>query len=150
MGIDLLASYSAKGVKHILSKKVKLYTLEEYEHCFIRIYKEEVTIQQANEFAESIMQSIDFMVHPHPDHKRTILTGVLIAEKGCSAAVNDFVAAYHNQRIFWFFMHGWCEARLVLADLRQGAVVHSKRRTSRHLGKMYNIPVTAEAKELQE
>lgn len=142
LGIDLLASYSLRDEKHMLTKGITLYALEEYEHCMVDVFEQVVTLRQAQEFADRVSRSIEWMVHPHPDHKRTILTGVLVAEKGCEQAVRDFVARYHSEKVFAFYIKGWCEVRLVLANLSDGTVAHRNNRSSRHLGRMYAIPAT--------
>jgi hypothetical protein len=140
LGVDLIATFFLRGEKHMLTKNIKLYALEEYEHCMVRVFHDKVTLSQAEAFAERINQSIEFMVRPHPDHKRTILTGVMVAEQGCDEAVCDFAAKYRSQRVFQFYMKGWCEIRLVLVNLQDGRVTYRADHNSRHLGRMYMIP----------
>jgi hypothetical protein len=140
LGVDLLATYSLRDEKHMLTRKITLYALEEYEHCLVHVFEQELTLQQAAQFAEGVSRSMALMVHPHHDHKRTILTGVLIAEQGCQEAVKNFVARYHREKIFQCYMKGWCEVRLVLVDLCGGTVAHRANSKSRHLGRMYKIP----------
>ncbi len=140
LDIDLLATFFIRGEKHMLTKNIKLYALEEYEHCMVRVFHSKVTLPEAAAFAVRINQSIAFMVHPHPDHKRTILTGVMVAEQGCDDTVRDFVAKYRSQKVFQFYMKGWCEVRLVLVNLQDGSVTYSTDRNNRHLGRMYMVP----------
>lgn len=137
--VDLLATYSLRDEKHMLTKSITLYAQEEYEHCLVRVFREEVTLLEAQDFAGRICRDMLLMVRPHPDHKRTILTGVLVAEQGCEEAVKDFVAKYRSQKAFRCYLMGWCEVRLVLADLSEGTVVHRANHASRHLERMYRI-----------
>jgi hypothetical protein len=64
----------------------------------------------------------------------------MVAENGCDEEVRTFIRKYHSQKTFCFMMHGWCEVRLVLADLKEGSVAFCNKWHSRHLGKMYGIP----------
>ncbi len=140
LGLDLLATYSLRGEKYMLSKKIQIYALEEYEHCLVRVCPKPVTLQEAQIFAQQVQGAVAALVRPHADHKRTILTGVLVAEAGCENGVPAFIRKYYSQKSFHCMLHGWCEVRLVLADLHTGTVAFCNKRHSRHLGKMYSIP----------
>ncbi len=132
-----LASYRVHGEKYMLTKRIKLYAIEEFEHCLVRKYGAEITDQDITEMTEKITSSIELLVKPGPDHMRTYLTGVLIAEKGCALSVPDLVRKYRFQRSFKFGFEGWCEIRLVLIDLSTGTVVHHPR--EKRLGKFYHF-----------
>lgn len=135
---DLMATCNIRGEKYMFSKSIKVYTVEENEHCFVKVYGNIVTDEQIQEFADSIKKTIEAIVKPHPDHLKTILTGVVIAEQGCTDYVKKFVTNYRYQRSFMFCLKGWCEVRLVLVDLSQNTVSHHAK--NEKLKMLYNIP----------
>lgn len=135
---DLMATCNIRGEKYMFAKSIKVYTVEENEHCFVKVYGNIVTDEQIQEFANSIKKVIETIVKPHPDHLKTILTGVVIAEQGCTDYVKRFAASYRYQRSFMLCLKGWCEVRLVLVDLSQNIVIHHPK--DEKLKILYNIP----------
>ena len=84
------------------------------------------------DFATVLKGSIAQLVHPHADHIKTVLTGVLIAGNGCEGDVYNIVTAFRFSKAFKWYLHGWCEIRFVVVDLRENAIVHNLGRWSRY------------------
>ena len=128
---DLVAEYIVRHERCAFTRKLLLYAQEEYEHCFVRTYAKALAASQVLDFAGLLKGSIDHVVKPHADHVRTILTGVMITDKGCEPDVLSAVTKFRFSKPFKFYLHGWCEIRLVVVDLLDGAVFHNLGKTSR-------------------
>ncbi|ACB85123.1 hypothetical protein [Natranaerobius thermophilus] len=135
---DLLTSCNIKGVKYMLTKKAKVYTVERNEHCLVNLFNNPVNLERLKDVADKVIDSIDYLVEPHPDHMKTIITGVIIAEYGASEEGENFVMTFRYQKPFMFYLKGWCEVRLVLVDLYQQKLVHNPK--DKEVVKLYNIP----------
>jgi hypothetical protein len=83
------------------------------------------------DFAEVMKGSIEHLVRPHPEHVRTVLTAVMITDQGCEPDVLMAVKKFRFSRPFKFYLHGWCDIRLVLVDLLNGTVFHNLGKWSR-------------------
>jgi len=120
---DLYASFYMKGEKYVLSKKFKIYSLENNEHCLLKVFPSEITRKDVHHFAEVVVQTIDKLVEPHLDHMKTIITGVLVASHGTTSDCQKFVKGYRHSKPFMLYLKGWCEVRLVLVDLKEDSVI---------------------------
>ena len=123
-GFDLLASYRMRGERYLLKKSVTLYGVEEYEHCLVRVLSGEATHDELASMTERLVQSIPHLVKPHPEHMRTCLTGVAIAETGSTPSALTYARRFRYNKSFRFGLHGWCHIRLVLVDLFNNVVAH--------------------------
>jgi hypothetical protein len=137
--VDLISEYIVRHERSAFTRKLVLYAQEEYEYCFIRTYDKPLSISQVLDFADLLKGSIEHFVQPHSDHVKTILTGVMITDKGCHSDVFRVVTKFRFSKPFKFYLHGWCEIRLVVVDLLNGAVFHNLGKSSRFKRQLMNF-----------
>lgn len=140
--LELCASYSLKITKNsILLRSIPFYSIKESEHCFVRIIDKRVSIENLMNFTEEIKLAGDEIINPNENHKKTILTCVVISRKGIEDSVIDYVEKFKFQKSYCLYLHGWSEMRIVLIDLMDNTMYHNikKRKQKEQIETFYKI-----------
>ncbi|MBS3970505.1 MAG: hypothetical protein KGZ94_10395 [Clostridia bacterium] len=120
--MDLYAHFYQTNQKYFGSKKITLWRLDNEEHCFTK-YFEYIDIFCVNQMVEALKIALDRLVKPHPDHMKTVITGVIVANGKVPLEVIKAVKKFSYKKVFKLYLFGWAEIRLVLIDLSSRQVI---------------------------
>ncbi|OWZ84322.1 hypothetical protein [Natranaerobius trueperi] len=137
---QLLASYNIKAEKYMFSKDVKIYTVEQNEHALVKLFNHSINLNQVKEVIETVKNSINELVEPHPDHMKTVLTCVIVTEHSADKESKDFISRFRYQKPFLFYFKGWCELRMVLIDLNNKELIYHPK--DKEVVNLYKLPET--------
>lgn len=136
---DLFAKYYIRTERYILTKKTKVYGLENNEYILLK-YFESMDLASLNEFKETLISSIDHVVDPHGEHMSSIITGVVVTDlplNVISDQVADSARKFKYHKGFSFGLKGWVDIRLLIVSLKDGIVISNRK--GREVEKVYLI-----------
>jgi len=123
--LDLYAHFYQNNEKFFGSKRVNLWRMTTDEHCFLKIY-DSLDAAQVEDMVNALKLIISYVVKPSHDHMKTILTGVIITNNTVSSETIDYIEKFRYSQSFKFYLHGWCDLRLILINLSSGQVFTNK------------------------
>ncbi|SKA79344.1 hypothetical protein SAMN05443428_10339 [Caloramator quimbayensis] len=134
--INIFAKYFEKTGRTLITQRDVIDAFENYEYCFIKTY-ENISLREIIEFEEFLKHAAQIYVKPHSEHMCTHVTGIMVS-KGiindeCIKEINKF----KYSKSFKFMLHGWCDVRLIVADLFSDAVITNK--AGKSVKKVYEV-----------
>ena len=127
--LDLYGRFYMTTERYLLTKKAKIFGIENNEHILVNKI-DNLDASKLSEFIGSIIDSIDHIVDPHPEHMSSIVTGVLVIDdsiKILSDEIVDDVIKFKFHKGFSFGLRGWVDVRLLIVSLKDGIVISNKK-----------------------
>ncbi|HEX77018.1 MAG TPA: hypothetical protein G4O03_01205 [Dehalococcoidia bacterium] len=144
--LDLYARSHVRSEKFFLTKKVTLGAWETNEHCLVEGHPAKIYPSQLQDFTEFLVRAAGELVKPHAEHMSSLVTGVLVAERGFDPEAIRIGTRFKHSRSFRFGLCGWYSICLLLVDLSSGQVYASP--NGREVMKSYQPkPVSQESRE---
>lgn len=139
--VDLRATFQVTGSKHMISKKIVLFTIREAEYCFVRKFDRRISAADVLSLTDLLEGSLDELVEPSPEHKKTTLTGVIIAGDGIDSDAEELIRRYKKTKNYKYLMHGWSEIHIVAADINNEKIIHNVRAYNdrKYLNRLYDF-----------
>lgn len=127
--VEFCASYYSKITKSsIFSRSIEMYSVKEYEYSFIRAMDKKISIEDIDDFTSEVREAGDKVIKPDDQHKKTVLTCVMVSEKGIEDSVVKYTKKFKCEKCYRYYFHGWSEMRIVVVDLADDMVYHNERR----------------------
>lgn len=126
LSCDLYARSYIKNEKYFLSKKAKVYSYENHEHCLVK-YFPWLGMKELDEFLDDLKHAANKLVVPHEEHMSSIITGIIVASQRPNADAIERVKGYKYHKSFAFGFRGWADVRLILVHPQSGEVTTNKR-----------------------
>ena len=123
--VDLRADYYVTGTKHMISKKIKLFEIEEAEYCFVKKFPRQIDGGDVNHLTHTLERAVEDLVHPDKNHKRSVITGVMITDSGIDPEALKIAKSYKKVTNYNMMVFGWSEIRLVLVDVAGEKIYHN-------------------------
>jgi hypothetical protein len=123
---DLYAKSFVKNEKFFFTRKAKVYSFENYEHCLVKYYAQ-ISMQELDDFIESLKDAAGKLVVPHEEHMSSIVTGVLVVERQPDPEIADAVKRFKFHKGFAFGFKGWVDIRLILVQPDCSEVITNKK-----------------------
>ncbi len=123
---DLYAKSFIKNEKYFLTKKAKVYSYENHEHCLIK-YFDRLGLEDLDIFLDDLKVVTDRLVIPHREHMSSIVTGVMVVAKEPGADVIEGVKGFKYHKSFAFGFKGWVDIRLILVNPPKSDVITNKK-----------------------
>ena len=136
MEFQLFAKSFIRNERYIASKKLTVYAFENNEFTFAKTF-EELGETELYRFIDQLKGATEDYVNPHSEHMSTVITGVLIVEKGLEEGLKNIVKNFKFMRSFAFGLKGWVYIRLLAIDLDKGEVICNKR--GREIKKIFEV-----------
>ncbi len=127
--LDLYGRFYMTTERYLLTKKAKIFGIENNEHILVNKI-DNLDASKLSEFIGCIIDSIDHIVDPHPEHMSSIVTGVLVIDdsiKILSDEIVDDVIKFKFHKGFSFGLRGWVDVRLLIVSLKDGIVISNKK-----------------------
>lgn len=136
---NLYARYYIRTERYMLSKKAKIYGLESHEHILLK-HLDSLDEHSINDFTDCIVNSIEEVVEPHPEHMSSIVTGVMVVENSLSNLGSDLVNSvrkFNYHKGYSFGLRGWVDVRILIVSLKDGIVISNKK--GREVEKLFKV-----------
>lgn len=136
---QLFAKSFIRSERYIASKKLTIYAIENNEFTFVKTFTklEEKGFEQ---FTENLLRATEDYVDPHSEHMSTVITGIIVVEKGIEEGLRRMIEKFKFMRSFAFGFKGWVYIRLLVVDLDKGEVICNRR--GREVKKFYQVNET--------
>ena len=123
--LDLYAHFYQRNERYFATKNINLWRLDTEEHCLVKVF-DHISQENLYQMTEVLKESISHLVHPHPDHMKTYITGVIISEGPVSNQLAKDIECFKYSKSFKFSLYGWCDLRLVVFDSSSQQVFYNK------------------------
>ncbi|MFW6301847.1 MAG: hypothetical protein ACOC1W_04900 [Bacillota bacterium] len=120
---DLYGFCRLDNERYIATRSVKIWEFIDYEHVLVRIVEDFSTDFYHQGFLEELVEEL---VDPHPNHHQTYITLVEIVKKELGQEDIQWIRKFKYSRTFRLGLRGWCDVRLVVADISQEQVYTNK------------------------
>ena len=120
--LNLYARSHVRSEKFFISKKATLGAWETNEYCLVEGHSAKVYAPQVQDFTTFLVNAADELVKPHKEHMSSVVTGILVSERGFDPEAIHIGTRFKRSRSFWFGLRGWCSVCLLLVDLSSGQV----------------------------
>ncbi len=126
---DLYAKYNLRSERYVLSKKAKIYGIENNEHTFFK-YFDSIRESDFNKITSEIINNVQDIVKPHPEHMSSNVNLVIIVDSNLSDIDEELIKVikkfkYHKG--FLFGLRGWADFGLILYSLKDELVITNKK-----------------------
>lgn len=116
---DYYAFCEIANEKYLGHKSVKIYSYNDYEHCFVD-NQPDLNLNFLTE--EFFYNSIDELIENRRNHHQSYLTFILVVEGGVSKEAAEEIKNINLSKSFWFGIRGWVDLRLIVVDLDDNSV----------------------------
>ncbi|MFQ6122014.1 MAG: hypothetical protein ACE5LA_03020 [Dehalococcoidales bacterium] len=123
--VDLYARSHVRSEKFFVTKKVTLGAWETNEHCLVEGHPARIYAPEVQDFIAFLVNAANELIKPHKEHMCSLVTGIMVSERGFDPEAIRIGIRFKHSRGFWFGLHGWYSVCLVLVDLSSGQVYAS-------------------------
>ena len=120
--LDLYACCHVRNEKFLATKKLTLGAWETNEYCLVEGHSAKVYAPQVQDFTVFLVNAADELVKPHKEHMSSVVTGILVSERGFAPEAIHIGTRFKHGRSFWLGLRGWYSVCLLLVDLSSGQV----------------------------
>lgn len=120
--LDLYAHFYQTNQKYFGSKRINLWRVDNEEHCLVKKH-ETISRIDVDQMTSLLKAAVDRLVNPHPDHMKTVITGVMITKEPLGSEIKPLIEKYGYKKSFKFYLFGWAEVRLIALDLCSKTVI---------------------------
>lgn len=125
--LPFMAIYRRRDERYMLSKKVKVYGVENLQLVFTSICKEQITLEYLKSFQQAIEKKMFQYIPNDNEHMSTIVVGITITDQEVEKETIKGVKRYRRIKFLKFGLHGWVEMYASVVSLKDRAIyVHPK------------------------
>jgi hypothetical protein len=132
---DVLAVSNMVFGRHFISKQDIVDRYESNEYIMIKSYEnlDEASIEDVMDYLKKLTETY---IKPHKEHKSSYITVVLACDNTPNENIIKKIKSFRCSKIYKFYLHGFCEVKLVLVDLKDLTVITNK--AAKSVKKVYN------------
>ncbi len=123
--LDLYACSHVRSEKFFLTKKATLGAFETNEYCLVEGHSAKISAPEVQDFTAFLVNAAGELVKPHKEHMSSVVTGILVSERGFDPEAIHIGTRFKRDRSFRFGLRGWYSVCLLLVDLSSGQVYAS-------------------------
>ncbi|MBU2535304.1 MAG: hypothetical protein KKD83_03940 [Chloroflexi bacterium] len=120
--LDIYACCHVRNEKFVVTKKATLGAWETNEYCLIEGHSAEIYAPKVQDFIAFLVNAAGELVKPHKEHMSSVLTGILVSERGFDPEAIHIGTRFKYSHSFWLGLRGWYSVCLLLVDLLSGQV----------------------------
>ncbi|MBA7557475.1 hypothetical protein ES705_50233 [subsurface metagenome] len=120
--LDLYACSHVRSEKFFATRKITLGALETNEYCLVEGHSARIYTPTVQDFINFLLNAAHKLVKPHKEHMSSVVTGILVSERGFDPEAIHIGTRFKHSRSFWFGLRGWYSVCLLLVDLSSGQV----------------------------
>ncbi len=120
---DLYAFCEVTNEKYLVTRSLKIYQYNDYEHCLVESRKSFSRGKIRDDFFQ---RCISELLEVESGHHQSYLTYVQVVSEPLSEEDIAFLENYKFATSFWLGIRGWCDLRLVAVDLSREQIYVNK------------------------
>lgn len=120
--LHFMALYKRRDEKYMISKKVKVWGVENQQFIFATTSDGPVTMDFFQQFSNSIQQTLPEYIPDKQDHMSTVIVGVIVTEHAVDDDAVKGVIRYRKLKFFKYGWHGWAEMYVGIVCLQDNSV----------------------------
>lgn len=125
--LPFMAIYKRRDERYMLSKKIKVYGVENQQLVFTSVCQEKITSNYIKEFQKAIEANMFEYIPEDDEHMSTIILGITVIDQEIDEKTVKEVKRFRKLKFLKFGFHGWLEMYAVLINLKDNSVyVHPK------------------------
>lgn len=118
------ATFHVDGANYFLMKSAVIARQESYEYVFFA-EEENLTQERVKELDALAWEEGFSRIHPHPEHRNSDVTLVMLAGNVDDAAMNC-VKKLHHYKSYKFGLWGWTNYRVIILDEARGRLTYNR------------------------
>lgn len=127
--LPFLAIYKGRDERYMVSKKIKIYSVENQQLIFATVCNE-LNKEVVKQFQTTIEKNMFSYIPNHHEHMSTVVIGMLITNQKVDQSVIKEVRLFRKLKFLKFGFHGWIEMYLVMINLYDQTIhIHPKGRS---------------------
>ncbi|NMA48941.1 MAG: hypothetical protein GX947_04125 [Tissierellia bacterium] len=126
---EMYAQYNLRSERYILTKKAKIYGIENNEHTFFK-YFESLRESDFNKIVSNIIENIEQIVKPHKEHMSSNVNAIIVVDSSIEELDSDLIKLIKNfkyQKGFAFGFKGWADFGVILYSLKDELAITNKK-----------------------
>lgn len=128
--LAFMARHFRRDEKYMISKRVKIWGVENQQYIFVTARREPVTKQFLHQFQKEIRGRIEDYVLKHKEHMSTIFIGMVVTDQPLDEQLAKGVMRYRKIKWIKYGLYGWAEVYVAVVDLTQEKIyIHPKGKT---------------------
>lgn len=125
--IAFYAVHHRRDERYMLSKKIKVYGIENQELAFTTVCESAPTLPQVQDFKQMLERQYERHIDAHEEHMSTVVYGIIVTEEDLTEDVAKEVKKYRKLKFLKFGLHGWIEYYIIVVNPHTKRVwVHKK------------------------
>ncbi|TXL63938.1 hypothetical protein FHP05_09600 [Cerasibacillus terrae] len=125
--LSFLAQYRRRDERYMLSKKIKIYGIENQQIIFATACEKAITSNFLKDFYEKIETNLDNYIIKHEEHMSTIILGMIVTNHDIDQKVLKDAKKFRKIKFLKFGLHGWAEIYLAIVNpKKKNIIIHSK------------------------
>lgn len=127
--LDFYAEYQRRDEKYLMSKSIKVWSVENQQYVFVKSQEKSVTKEDIRLFAKEIDRHIQSFVPEKREHMSTYFIGIIITNQDMEKEAIKEINKARKLRFVKFGWHGWTDRYIGVVQLKDRKVyVNSKGR----------------------
>lgn len=124
--LPFYAIYRRRDERYMISKKIKVYGVENQQIVFTTL-SEDLSTEFIHNFQSTIEEEILTYIPEDNEHMSTIVLGIVITNQDVNEKIVKEVRRYRKIKFIKYGLHGWLEIYSVLINLKDDTIhVHPK------------------------
>lgn len=125
--LDFLALYKRVDEKYVMTKKIKVWSVENQQCVFVTTCPTSLTLAFIHDYMQRILEHMPNYIPAKPEHMSTTAIGVIVTPYAVDEPVRKAVCKYRKLRFLKYGWHGWAEIYVGIAGLQdQKLLIHPK------------------------
>lgn len=125
--LPFMAIYRRRDERYMLSKKIKVYGVENQQLIFTSISEEKLTSDYLKRFQQAIEKNMFEYIPDNDEHMSTIVLGITITDQELDGKIIKEVKRSRRLKFLKFGFHGWIEMYAAVINLKNRTLyVHPK------------------------
>ncbi|MCU9601919.1 hypothetical protein [Pallidibacillus thermolactis] len=125
--LPFMAIYKRRDERYMISKKIKVYGVENQQLVFTSICHNQISIEHMQRFQKAVEENMFAYIPDDNEHMSTIILCITVTDQQVDKTIIKEVKRFRKLKFLKFGFHGWIEMYKVLINLKDYTVyVHPK------------------------
>lgn len=112
----LCAYHRSDFNKTFLTRSTVYEGFSVFEHVLVR-YVKNFDVKECEDFQNTLIEITPKLSNPNKFHKKTIITGIIIAEDNLNPLLSKMVRKFFHRKNYKYCFHGWSETQMIACSV---------------------------------
>lgn len=125
--LTFLAIYRRRDERYMITKKIKVYGVENQQIVFTTCCFDELDIAFFKKLQDAMEKTVKEYIPEHEEHMSTVVLGIVVVNQKVDEKLLKEVRRFRKLKLLKFGFHGWLEMYWVLINLWNHSItIHPK------------------------